>query len=64
MEEDDLDIWITNEGATHDEVDGGFARFVRVVDNGFGEFGVDETGVNDMSWVDKDDGRAAIDFFL
>ena len=63
MGEDDLDIWVTSDGAAHDEVDRGFARFVRVVDDGLGESGVDEAGVNGMSWVDEDDGRAAVEFF-
>ncbi len=61
--EDDLDVWVSSNGAAHDEVDGSSTGFVRVVDDWVGEFGVDETGVGDLGWVDEDDGRAAVELF-
>ncbi len=63
MGEDDLDVRVSSDGAAHDEVDGGSACFVRVVDDWVGEFGVDESGVGDLGWVDEDDGRAAVELF-
>ena len=56
--EDDFAAGVVLQGAGEDEVDGGAARFVGVVEHGLGEGFVDEVAVDGVGGVDEDDGLA------
>lgn len=56
--EDDSTPGVLAQPVAHDEVHGRAGRFVRVVDHGLREGGIDEIGVGEVGGVDEDDGGA------
>ena len=51
----DFAVWVVDEGFASDEVDGGTARFVRVVDHGLREGRIHKACVDKVGRVDEDD---------